>query len=95
MAPELLMENVFSEKGDVYSYGIATWEILTCSRPFEGIPPMQVSTQVCIKRSRPPVPREAPRDLIALMQVSEFGRFGCFVFARVSTNSNSRNSRKI
>ena len=31
MAPELLLDNEFSEKGDVYSFGIVMWEVLICS----------------------------------------------------------------
>ena len=69
MSPELLMENVFNEKGDVYAYGILSWEILTCKHPYEGLNPAQITAQVCVKRTRPSVPQEAPDDLVALMQV--------------------------
>ena len=70
MAPELLLDNNFSEKADVYSFGITSWEVLTRGIPFEGLPPMQITAQVCMKQARPPVPRGKPADLVTLMQVS-------------------------
>ena len=35
MAPEVLSLNKYSEKADVYSFGIVLWEIFTGNRPYE------------------------------------------------------------
>lgn len=37
MAPELLSNNSYSEKVDVYSFGIVLWEISTRKKPYEGL----------------------------------------------------------
>ena len=42
MAPELLEDNIFTEKSDVYSYAIVCWEVLTQGRPFPGLKPSQI-----------------------------------------------------
>ena len=36
MAPELLLENKFTEKCDVYSFGIVMWEVLSREIVLEG-----------------------------------------------------------
>lgn len=43
MAPELIRNEPFTEKCDVFSLGVIMWELCTLNRPWEGIPPMQVS----------------------------------------------------
>lgn len=78
MAPELLTHNTFSEKADVYSYGITIWEVLTRDRPFKGMNPAQVITQVCVMHARPPVPQGKPAELVAVMQVTRYS-FGCYL----------------
>ena len=42
MAPELLEDNLFDEKSDVYSYGILLWEIYDRGIPWRGLQPMQI-----------------------------------------------------
>ena len=68
MAPELLSENIFTEKGDVYAYAIVIWEVLTGEVPWTGLGYPQIITQVLVKGSRPPLPSDgAAEDLVALM----------------------------
>jgi serine/threonine protein kinase len=43
MAPELIRNEPFTEKCDIFSLGVIMWELCTLSRPWEGIPPVQVS----------------------------------------------------
>ena len=67
MAPELLEDNVFSEKSDVYSYAIVLWEIWSRQVPWSDLRPMQIMRKVVDKRERPPVPAGMPAELRELM----------------------------
>lgn len=42
MAPELIRNEPFTEKCDIFSLGVIMWELCTLSRPWEGISPVQV-----------------------------------------------------
>ena len=44
MAPELIRNEPFTKKCDIFSFGVIMWELCTLSRPWEGIPPVQVAT---------------------------------------------------
>ena len=66
MAPELLKDNVFSEKSDVYSFAMVMWEIWDRGVPWGGLRTEQIITQVLVERTRPKIP-EMPRDLRDLM----------------------------
>ena len=68
MAPELLEDNLFDEKSDVYSFAIVIWEIWDGGVPWHGLKPVQITRKVVDKRERPPPPEGAPTDLVALMQ---------------------------
>ena len=68
MAPELLEDNLFDEKSDVYSFAIVIWEIWDGGVPWHGLQPVQITRKVVDKRERPPPPEGAPTDLVALMQ---------------------------
>ena len=68
MAPELLDSNTFTEKTDVYAYGMVVFEVLAGDLPWAGLGYPQIITQVLVKGSRPPPPKGAPADLVALMQ---------------------------
>ena len=68
MAPELLEDNVFDEKSDVYSYGILLWEIYDGGIPWRGLQPMQIMRKVVDKRGRPRLPSSMPDDLRTLTE---------------------------
>lgn len=42
MAPEVIGGHIYTEKADVFSYGINLWELLTRKIPYDGMQPMQV-----------------------------------------------------
>jgi hypothetical protein len=69
MAPEMLEDNEFSEKADVYSFAVTVWEVLTGERPFAGLKPAQVIMKVCMKGHRPPVPEKT--GLPAIVEVMQ------------------------
>ncbi len=60
MAPEVISSQIYSEKADVYSFGINLWEIYTRSTPFDGLQPLQVALAVSTQNKRPPVPADMP-----------------------------------
>jgi serine/threonine protein kinase len=42
-APELLRNELVTDKCDVFSFGVIIWELATLKRPWEGVKPMEVS----------------------------------------------------
>ncbi len=52
-APEVLRGEKYTEKCDVYSFGIVLWECVTRQTPHEGIPHFQVVFQVGTQGLRP------------------------------------------
>ncbi|KAI3958269.1 hypothetical protein MKW92_002001 [Papaver armeniacum] len=65
MAPELIRNEPFTEKCDVFSLGVIIWELCTLNRPWEGIPSMQVVYAVANEGSRLEIPEGPLSKLIA------------------------------
>ena len=63
----LLRQYIFTEKTDVYAYGMIVFEVLTGDTPWR-LNQMQIMMQVCIKKERPTMDVDAPADLVALMR---------------------------
>ncbi|KAJ3680943.1 hypothetical protein LUZ60_015432 [Juncus effusus] len=76
MAPELYStvtlrrgENIhYTNKVDVYSFGIVLWELLTNKMPFEGMSNLQAAYAAAFKQMRPALPSETPPDLTFIIQ---------------------------
>jgi serine/threonine protein kinase len=71
MAPEVLENDSYSEKADVYSYGIVLWEILAREPPFASYTPFQIISKVVQDHERPPLSKiaeDCPRELIVIMR---------------------------
>ncbi|KAK8519350.1 hypothetical protein V6N12_025390 [Hibiscus sabdariffa] len=56
IAPELIRNEPFTEKCDVFSLGVIMWELCTLSKPWEGVPPERVVYAVANEGSRLEVP---------------------------------------
>ncbi|KAK7342440.1 hypothetical protein VNO80_25392 [Phaseolus coccineus] len=56
MAPELVRNEPFTEKCDIFSLGVIMWELCTLSRPWEGVPPERVVYTVANEGSRLDIP---------------------------------------
>lgn len=67
-APEVLRNEKYTKKCDVYSFGIVLWELITRDDPHHGMPPFQVVFAVGTQGIRPPIPTYGPPLLIDLMQ---------------------------
>ncbi|CAI9299740.1 unnamed protein product [Lactuca saligna] len=65
MAPELIRNEPFTEKCDIFSLGVIMWELCTLNRPWEGLPPERVVYSVANEGSRLEIPEGPLGKLIA------------------------------
>jgi serine/threonine protein kinase len=68
MAPEMFESDHYTNKVDVYAYGILLWEILTGAVPFKGRDAYKVAIAVTRNHERPPLPTGIPRGIIELIK---------------------------
>lgn len=68
MAPEVVQHEPYSNKADVYSYGIILWECLTKKLPYEGYTPVQAALGVVMNGLRPELPECAPQSIQELIR---------------------------
>lgn len=69
MAPEIIMGKKYTEKADVYAFGIILWEILTRLEPYEDKEPMQIVVEVVNNDLRPTIPEQfKDASLVSLMK---------------------------
>eukprot|EP01132_Coremiostelium_polycephalum_P004784 gene4784-5967_t len=66
-APEVLRNQRYTDKADVYSFGIVLWECATRSDPYAGMPPFQVIFAVGREGLRPPIPMTCPPDFVKII----------------------------
>ncbi|CAN8254259.1 unnamed protein product [Cochlearia groenlandica] len=65
MAPELIRNEPFSEKCDIFSLGVIMWELCTLTRPWEGVPPERVVYAIGYEGARLEIPQGPLGKLIA------------------------------
>ncbi|KAK8607124.1 hypothetical protein V6N13_052870 [Hibiscus sabdariffa] len=65
MAPELIRNERFSEKCDIFSLGVIMWELSTLNRPWEGVPPEKVVYALAHEGSRLEIPEGPLSRLIS------------------------------
>lgn len=68
MAPEVLMNESFTFKADVYSFGVIIWELLTGKVPWKGMLPAQIICGVAFNGMRLTIPEETDDRLVSLMR---------------------------
>ena len=71
MAPEILENSSYTEKADVYSFGIVMWEILCREPPFATYQPHQIMYNVINYKERPSkekLPKDCPEPLRIIME---------------------------
>lgn len=69
MAPEVMRSDHYTEKADVYSFGILLWELLTGDVPFRQMRDVQVTLAVLSNNARPLMPTNASPRLAKLIRV--------------------------
>lgn len=67
MAPEIFSGEKYTEKADVYSFGILLWELWTRQQPFDGYQAVTIPNLV-VKGERPPIPKDMENDIKKLIQ---------------------------
>ncbi|KAL9256557.1 putative serine/threonine-protein kinase SIS8 [Drosera capensis] len=65
MAPELIRNEPFTEKCDIFSLGVIMWELCTLKRPWDGVAPERVVYAVANEGSRLDIPEGTLGRLIA------------------------------
>jgi len=68
MSPEVLANQQYTEKADVFSYAIVLWELLTRQCPFAELTPIQTAMGVLNHGLRPPMPDWPPARFQALVR---------------------------
>merc|ERR1712137_131792 len=69
MAPEVLEGREFSEKADIYSFGVVLWEILTREEPFQEFDSFEeFRAAVCFRHYRPQIPKNTHPSIQRLIE---------------------------
>ncbi|KAK7309390.1 hypothetical protein RJT34_06077 [Clitoria ternatea] len=68
MAPEVIEHKPYDQKADVFSFGIALWELLTGELPYSYLTPLQAAVGVVQKGLRPTIPKNTHPRLSELLQ---------------------------
>lgn len=67
MAPEIVRQEEYSEKADVFSFAIILWELLTRAEPYAGHDGLALAYSVANDGLRPSVPAYCPAEWAAMM----------------------------
>ncbi|TDH69785.1 hypothetical protein CCR75_008126 [Bremia lactucae] len=68
MAPEVLGNQKYTEKADVFSFAIVIWEIVTGECPYDGMSQIQAALGVLNRNLRPNIPKDCPPFFSRLMK---------------------------
>ncbi|XP_076907326.1 serine/threonine-protein kinase STY13-like [Bidens hawaiensis] len=67
MAPEMIQHRPYTQKVDVYSFGIVLWELITGMLPFQNMTAVQAAFAVVNKGVRPTIPNDCLPVLSQIM----------------------------
>ncbi|WOG85077.1 hypothetical protein DCAR_0104264 [Daucus carota subsp. sativus] len=91
MAPELIRNEPFTEKCDIFSLGVIIWELYTLNRPWKGVPSAQVIYTVAHDGLRLEIPDGPLGELIADCWAEPDQRPSCEeVFSRLCRCENTQ-----
>lgn len=63
MAPEVLLGDKYSEKADIYSFGVVVWELATNEIPWDEINAVQVISKVAYEHKHLQIPPSCPPSI--------------------------------
>jgi hypothetical protein len=67
MAPEIIRQEAYSEKADVFSFAIIMWELVTRRDPYPGRTGLALAYSVANEGLRPRIPGYCPREYARLI----------------------------
>eukprot|EP01124_Arcella_intermedia_P034352 TRINITY_DN849_c0_g1_i2.p1 TRINITY_DN849_c0_g1~~TRINITY_DN849_c0_g1_i2.p1 ORF type:complete len:411 (+),score=82.80 TRINITY_DN849_c0_g1_i2:27-1259(+) len=67
-APEVMRDQRYSAKADVFSFGVCLWSMLTRKKPFHKKTDAQIVIAVAVEGKRLPIPAKAPKGMAKLMK---------------------------
>ena len=69
MAPEVITNEYYTEKADVYSFGIILWEFWSRDPPYKGVKAKDVAKKVRVNKTyRTIIPNDVPKEIVELME---------------------------
>ncbi|KAL3643511.1 hypothetical protein CASFOL_014326 [Castilleja foliolosa] len=89
MAPELIRNEPFTEKCDIFSLGVIMWELSTLNRPWEGVPSVQVVYNVGNDGQRLEIPEGPLGKLIAIAGLNQMNDLAVTRFYCAFKNANT------
>ncbi|XP_021273876.1 serine/threonine-protein kinase EDR1-like isoform X5 [Herrania umbratica] len=91
MAPELIRNEPFTEKCDIFSLGVIMWELCFLNRPWEGVPPERVVYAVANEGSRLEIPEGPLGRLISGLPYKKFHA----LFQKVIVGQNRKSGQVV
>jgi serine/threonine protein kinase len=67
MSPESMAKSIYTEKSDIYSFGITSWELIHEREAFEGLDGFNLIESVVVHKQRPPIDKKCGNSLRVLM----------------------------
>ncbi|OQR67344.1 mitogen-activated protein kinase kinase kinase 9-like [Tropilaelaps mercedesae] len=67
MAPENIRNNKYSQRSDVWSFGVLIWELLTGQIPYKGVDPVAIAYGIGSEKLKLPIPETCPEKFKNLM----------------------------
>ncbi|KAL6546502.1 hypothetical protein OROMI_022223 [Orobanche minor] len=89
MAPELIRNEPFTEKCDIFSLGVIMWELCTLNRPWDGVSSVQVVYNVGNDGQRLEIPEGPLGKLIAIAGLNPMNGLAVRRFCRACKNANT------
>jgi len=68
MAPEIIRNDFYNFKCDMYSFAIVLWQLITREQPYAGIEQNRAAKLVAEQFKRPPFPKGTPKLIISLIE---------------------------
>jgi len=70
MPPELLLNNLLTNKADMYAWGVLMYHVYTCCVPWRGLLVPQILVRVTVQRKRLTLPADAPEGYAQLFNIA-------------------------